>query len=353
MWLPTREGSAASLDLGTGPACKPGWVPREPRRRPKVAAPATLRPLTHRHGELLVSRLCSAGALTPVLDSEQRALPQRSRPQPPLSLCTGPQAAASSFSTPRSSSLPRQASFGSVLTHSRPSSSPRCASPAQHVAASTPGAREPLVPSLRFPLRTQWPRLEIAERDVGAAQHWHLVMEPALSRALPDARCPYPWLDPCSSGPEHHREEPYTFAGFRQGWDHPDSACFERWCEERSGRMKENVVVSVNAANIAAGNTAAGGTSSGCRRSSVLKERRDGNTSARRESPRRSQLSAAPALRQKRPEWRCDSMSRVASSTSVGSNRMRSDGSVERLLTCRLPGRQHSAGVLRLCNSAR
>lgn len=90
---------------------------------------------------------------------------------------------------------------------------------------------------LRMPFKSRWPNLDIPAKDVEVMNWWHDTFEAPLAQALPDARCPYAWLDPASQGPREEALEqlaqPYSFADFRKDWDFPDDSGYQAWKGER------------------------------------------------------------------------------------------------------------------------
>ncbi|CAE8701819.1 unnamed protein product, partial [Polarella glacialis] len=82
---------------------------------------------------------------------------------------------------------------------------------------------------------TLWPNLELEPKDVEAMNWWYSSVEAPLAQALPDARCPYPWLPDTHPPDSHevlaHLSEPYVFEDWKKTWNHPDDSGFEKWLE--------------------------------------------------------------------------------------------------------------------------
>ncbi|CAE8695749.1 unnamed protein product, partial [Polarella glacialis] len=82
---------------------------------------------------------------------------------------------------------------------------------------------------------TLWPNLELDPKDVEAMNWWYSSVEAPLAQALPDARCPYPWLPDTHPPDSHevlaHLSEPYVFEDWKKTWNHPDDSGFEKWLE--------------------------------------------------------------------------------------------------------------------------
>jgi len=125
---------------------------------------------------------------------------------------------------------------------------------------------------LRCQLRSPWPNLDIDPKDADALLRWHSVVEAPLAHALPDARCPYEWLDPFTRGPPELGKvlgalgEAYAFADFKEAWDFPDDTYFDRWCEERARgrREREDAAAGANATDLCSAGVHEAACATGC-----------------------------------------------------------------------------------------
>lgn len=90
-------------------------------------------------------------------------------------------------------------------------------------------------------LRVSWPSLEIDRADVEALNWWFSEVESHLASALPDARCPFPWLQGVDGAQVdevlEELSDSFTFKDFRKGWNHADYSEFPKWHEERMRRL--------------------------------------------------------------------------------------------------------------------
>jgi len=149
-----------------------------------------------------------------------------------------------------SQSLSRLPISSLLQADSRPLSSERSrpASPTFGGAISSrsaaPTARESAAtPHVQF--RSHCPNVEelIAGQDACTMTDWFTGFEQPLSLSFPDARCPYPWLDPVAQGPDLEVldafDKPWKFADFKAEWDHPDLSNFSSWLEERTSSHKQ------------------------------------------------------------------------------------------------------------------
>eukprot|EP00927_Polykrikos_kofoidii_P033873 TRINITY_DN28719_c0_g1_i1.p1 TRINITY_DN28719_c0_g1~~TRINITY_DN28719_c0_g1_i1.p1 ORF type:complete len:474 (+),score=42.84 TRINITY_DN28719_c0_g1_i1:72-1424(+) len=86
--------------------------------------------------------------------------------------------------------------------------------------------------------RSQWPNIDIHDKDMEIMCNWCDSVEAQLAQALPDARDPYLWLDPADQPSAEEDLAPltrgYTFTDFHQEWDFADASHFEQWCKDRS-----------------------------------------------------------------------------------------------------------------------
>eukprot|EP00931_Biecheleriopsis_adriatica_P010292 TRINITY_DN111379_c0_g1_i1.p1 TRINITY_DN111379_c0_g1~~TRINITY_DN111379_c0_g1_i1.p1 ORF type:complete len:359 (+),score=61.55 TRINITY_DN111379_c0_g1_i1:42-1118(+) len=165
------------------------------------------------------------GGLSPVLDGESRA-----SHRPPV-------ARLSSLSSLQAG----DGGGGSNLGQGSGQGRGKQGTPRSAAANSTGQRNQPLV------LRSTWPELEIDPKDVEATTWWFTEIESQMSQSIPDARCPYPWLQ-ISEEPQFdevmdHLSKPFTFEDFKQGWNVQDDSGFAKWCEERSGRIRTDMAM--------------------------------------------------------------------------------------------------------------
>jgi len=117
----------------------------------------------------------------------------------------------------------------------RGASSPSPRTGGSVTSSPAPTFRESAAPQLH--VRSQCPNLGdlITPKSATMMSQWYTTFEAHLSSAFPDVRCPYVWLDPFTQGPDiqvlERFDQPWTFADWKQEWDHPDSSQFSAWCE--------------------------------------------------------------------------------------------------------------------------
>mmetsp|Transcript_123180 Transcript_123180/g.355901 ORF Transcript_123180/g.355901 Transcript_123180/m.355901 type:complete len:245 (+) Transcript_123180:109-843(+) len=133
-----------------------------------------------------------------------------------------------------------------AISRRRAVDTPKRLSPLEATASSSASNR------IALAFKHPWPCLDIPAKDVEAMHSW-LRTEEVLSQTLPDARCPYRFLDPRKHAPRHEDYQQrmarqWTFSDFCQEWDHPDDSRFQLWCEEMRARCEATVVSAADAA---------------------------------------------------------------------------------------------------------
>mmetsp|Transcript_5798 Transcript_5798/g.10401 ORF Transcript_5798/g.10401 Transcript_5798/m.10401 type:complete len:287 (-) Transcript_5798:72-932(-) len=90
-------------------------------------------------------------------------------------------------------------------------------------------------------LRVSWPNLEIERMDMEAMAWWFSEVEASLAMSIPDARCPFPWIQDMDAVQAdevlEELSDSFTFKDFKKGWNYADYAEFPSWYEGRMQRL--------------------------------------------------------------------------------------------------------------------
>jgi len=265
-WTPrTKNGTRGTATAGSSENSV-GTVSESPRSQPPVVSPFRPSPRQRRFDPSFVAPVLSGNSVASAYRTGARptASPRNTanssvNSSHNLSVGSGNLSVGSAFGGPQ-----RMVSGGRQAA--RPTSSPRAAEAGPGSGLYAVGNAPPRPPSsgylnmtvsprsaaagslggksARFQLRSPWPVLDIPQSDFDLMHHWYDVVEPKMAQTLPDAVCPYIWLDRSvhTVRPEDcllSQEQSYTFADFTSGWHFPDDSNFEKWCREMTSKGAE------------------------------------------------------------------------------------------------------------------